>query len=102
VITAFTAETSGNNRNDSPRSAAEELQLLLPYSRVVMTVNSAFAGNANTRELFIAGNTGEAVDAVAELANAAGFRSVIVGDLTAGRTLEKKCSKHRSPGALTI
>lgn len=102
VITAFTPETSVNNTNVSPRSAAEELQLLLPYSRVVMTVNSAFAGNADTRELFIAGNTGEAVDAVAELANAAGFRSVIVGDLTAGRTLEKTCSKHRWPGALTI
>lgn len=102
VITAFTPETSVNNTNVSPRSAAEELQLLLPYSRVVMTVNSAFAGNTDTRELFIAGNTGEAVDAVAELANAAGFRSVIVGDLTAGRTLEKTCSKHRWPGALTI
>jgi predicted dinucleotide-binding enzyme len=96
VIAAFIPEASETN-NGSLRCAAEELQILLPYSRVVMTANSAFAGDANSRELFIAGNTGDAINVVTELVSATGLEAVIVGDLTAGRTLEKTCLRHRTP-----
>src|SRR5258706_1753336 len=54
-------------------SAAEELQRLLPYSKVVKTFNTAFIENfvspiieGKTADTFIAGNNGDAVETVSE------------------------------------
>jgi NADPH-dependent F420 reductase len=82
--------TSPNN------SAAEELQRLLPHSRVVKTFNTTFAANfmtplidGKTADAFIAGNSSEAVDTVTDLVKTAGFNPIVVGDLTMSRTLER-------------
>lgn len=77
-------------------SAAEELQKLLPYSKVVKTFNTTFAAdfispviNGNTADSFIAGNNGDAINTVSQLVKTAGFNPVVVGDLTVSRTLER-------------
>jgi 8-hydroxy-5-deazaflavin:NADPH oxidoreductase len=82
--------------NPSNISAAEELQLLLPHSKVVKTFNTAFALDrftpksiCNFADSFIAGNNGAAVDTVVELVKSAGFNPIPVGDLSASRMLEK-------------
>ncbi|MBI1769776.1 MAG: NAD(P)-binding domain-containing protein, partial [Bacteroidetes bacterium] len=54
-------------------SAAEELQRMLPYSKVVKTFNTAFTENFvsptidKIADTFIAGNNGDAIEAVSEL-----------------------------------
>lgn len=77
-------------------SAAEELQKLLPNSKVVKTFNTAFAANfispviyGKTADAFIAGNSGDAVDTVSELVKSAGFNPIVAGDLSVSRTLER-------------
>jgi 8-hydroxy-5-deazaflavin:NADPH oxidoreductase len=77
-------------------SAAEELQKLLPNSKVVKTFNTTFAANfinpvidGKTADAFIAGNNGDAVQTVSEVVRTAGFNPVVAGDLTASRTLER-------------
>lgn len=72
------------------RSAAEELQKLLPYSKIVKTFNTgAVSPSTGTQgELLIAGNSGDAVAAVADLARSAGLHPLVVGDLTLSRDLE--------------
>ena len=77
-------------------SEAEELQQLLPHSKVVKTFNTAFALDrftpksiCNFADAFIAGNNGAAVDTVVELVRSAGFNPIPVGDLSASRTLER-------------
>ena len=77
-------------------SPAEELQQLLPYSKVVKTYNTALAldqdackSNCNFTDAFIAGNNGVAVETVAELVKSAGLNPIAVGDLSASRTVEK-------------
>ncbi len=79
----------------SGRSAAEELQKLLPYSKIVKTFTTTSAAgllspviDGKDTELFIAGNSGDAVDAVAVLMRSIGFHPVVVGDLTISGTLE--------------
>lgn len=76
-------------------SAAEELQKLLPYSKVIKAFNTTFAAdfynpviNGQQVDAFIAGNNDEALKTVAELVSTAGFNPVISGDLTASRLLE--------------
>lgn len=76
-------------------SAAEELQKLLPNSKVVKAFNTVFAADFATPVLdgkqidsFIAGNNPEALQTVAELVSAAGLNPVIAGDLSVSRTLE--------------
>lgn len=76
-------------------SAAEQLQLLLPHSKVVKAFNTTFAAdfsspviNGTQVDAFIAGNDDEALEAVAELVSTAGFNPIIAGDLTVSRTLE--------------
>jgi 8-hydroxy-5-deazaflavin:NADPH oxidoreductase len=76
-------------------SAAEELQKLLPNSKVVKAFNTVFAADFATPVLdgkqvdsFIAGNHAEALETVAELVSAAGLNPVIAGDLSVSRTLE--------------
>ena len=77
-------------------SAAEELQQLLPHSKIVKTFNTAFALDrftpksvCNFADSFIAGNNGAAVDTVVELVRSAGFNPIPVGDLSASRMLER-------------
>lgn len=76
-------------------SAAEELQMLLPHSKVVKAFNTTFAADFSTpvidgkmADAFIAGNSGEALNATAELVSIAGFNPIIAGELSVSRTLE--------------
>lgn len=80
----------------SNTSVAEELQKMLPYSKVVKTLNTKLASDfisiaidGKNQDTFIAGNNGEAVDTVSELIRTAGFNPMVVGDLTLSRTLER-------------
>jgi NADPH-dependent F420 reductase len=76
-------------------SAAEELQKLLPYSKVVKAFNTIFSrdfsqpviGGKQT-DCFVAGDDEEAVQTAIELVAAAGFNPVVAGRLSASRTLE--------------
>lgn len=77
-------------------SAAEELQKLLPNSKVVKTFNTTFAADfmspvidGKRADAFIAGNNGDAVETVSGIVKAAGFNPIIAGDLTVSRTLER-------------
>lgn len=76
-------------------SAAEELQKLLPNSKVVKAFNTSFAADFSTplidgkiADALIAGNDAEALENVAELVNTVGFNPIIAGDLSVSRTLE--------------
>jgi predicted dinucleotide-binding enzyme len=88
---------SGNElATSSDTSAAEELQRLLPTSKVVKTFNTTFADNfktttidSKTADVFIAGNNGNAVETVAEIVRTAGLNPIVAGDLSVSRTLER-------------
>lgn len=76
-------------------SAAEELQRLLPNSKVVKAFNTNFAADfaepvidGVLTDTFIAGNDQEALDYVEELVSIAGFNPVVAGDLSVSGTLE--------------
>lgn len=76
-------------------SAAEELQKLLPHSKVIKAFNTTFAADfaspvidGKTVDAFIAGNDEEALETVAAIVSTAGFNPIIAGDLTISRTLE--------------
>lgn len=76
-------------------SAAEELQKLLPNSKVIKAFNTTFAADFTTPVLdgkqvdaFIAGNDEEALQTVAELVTTAGFNPIAAGNLSVSRTLE--------------
>ena len=76
-------------------SAAEELQKLLPNSKVIKAFNTTFAADFSTPvidgkqvDAFIAGNDEEALQTVSELVTTAGFNPIIAGDLSVSRTLE--------------
>jgi NADPH-dependent F420 reductase len=76
-------------------SAAEELQKLLPNSKVIKAFNTTFAADFSTPvidgkqvDAFIAGNDEEALETVKELVSTAGFNPVVAGDLSVSRTLE--------------
>lgn len=76
-------------------SAAEELQKLLPNSKVVKAFNTTFAADFSTPILdgkqvdaFIAGNQEDALQIVTELVSTAGFNPIVAGDLSVSRTLE--------------
>lgn len=76
-------------------SAAEELQKLLPNSKVVKAFNTTFAADFSTPvidgkqvDAFIAGNDEEALQIVSELVTTAGFNPIVAGDLSVSRTLE--------------
>lgn len=77
-------------------SAAEELQKLLPNSKVVKAFNTTFAADFSTPvidgkqvDAFIAGNDDDALQTVSGLVANAGFNPIVAGDLTVSRTLEK-------------
>ena len=77
-------------------SAAEELQKILPHSKVVKAFNTTFAADFATPvidgkqvDAFIAGNDEEALQIVSELVTTAGFNPIVAGDLPVSRTLEQ-------------
>ena len=77
-------------------SAAEELQKLLPNSKVVKAFNTTFAAdftntviNENQVDSFVAGNDDEAVQSVTELIKTVGFRPLVAGGLSVSGTLER-------------
>lgn len=76
-------------------SAAEELQKLLPHSKVIKAFNTTFAAdfstpviNSKQADAFIAGDDEEALQTVSELVSTAGFNPIVAGKLPASRTLE--------------
>ena len=77
-------------------SAAEELQKLLPYAKVVKAFNTTFAADFTAPvidgkqvDAFIAGNDEEAIATVTELVSTAGFKPIVAGNLSVSRTLEQ-------------
>jgi hypothetical protein len=77
-------------------SSAEELQNVLPHSKVVKAFNTVFACDitqphkeGQQAKTFIAGDDKEAVQAAYELAVVMGFKPVLCKDLTAARNLEQ-------------
>ena len=90
-------DRSYENLFPSPdNSAAEELQRLLPYSKVVTTFNASFIENLaspmipeKTADTFIAGNNSDAIETVSESVRSAGFNPFVVGDLSMSRALER-------------
>ena len=76
-------------------SAAEELQKQLPNAKVIKAFNTVPANiffdpiiNDQKVDCFIAGDNEDALQVVYDLAKAGGFNPVIVGNLSASRTLE--------------
>jgi predicted dinucleotide-binding enzyme len=77
-------------------SAAEELQRLLPYSKVVKTFSTAYAENfvspvikGQIADTFVAGNNSDAIETVSQMIKDAGFNPFVVGDLSMSRALER-------------
>jgi NADPH-dependent F420 reductase len=88
-------ETFNGLTTNPDTSAAEELQSLLPHSRIVKAFNTVFAGDfaqplidGKKTDSFIAGNDEDAVDTVSKLVEDAGFQPVHAGKLSVSRTLE--------------
>jgi NADPH-dependent F420 reductase len=80
---------------DAGTSAAEELQKLLPHSKVIKAFNTTFAADFTSpvidgkiADAFIAGNDKEALETVSELVKIAGFNPIIAGQLSVSRILE--------------
>lgn len=76
-------------------STAEELQKLLPNSKVIKTFNTALAADFLTpvidgtqADAFIAGDDDEALQTVTEVVATAGFNPIIAGHLSVSRILE--------------
>jgi len=76
-------------------SAAEELQKLLPNSKVVKAFNTTFAADFSTPviagkqvDAFVVGDDQEAIQTVSELVQVAGFNPIDAGKLSISRTLE--------------
>ena len=81
--------------NISDTSAAEELQKLLPHSKVIKAFNTIFAADfsqpvidGKKADTFIAGNDVEALNTVSEFVKTAGFNPIVAGELHMSRTLE--------------
>jgi NADPH-dependent F420 reductase len=77
-------------------SAAEELQKTLPNSKVVTVFNATFPAdfiwtkNHEAKlDVFIAGDDDGAIELVCELVSTAGFNPIVVGNISASRTLER-------------
>jgi 8-hydroxy-5-deazaflavin:NADPH oxidoreductase len=76
-------------------SAAEEMQHLLPHSKVVKAFNTIFAGDfyqskidATVADCFVAGDDDDAVTMASLMVQRAGFNPLIAGNLSMSRTLE--------------
>ena len=89
-------ETYDGLVTDPGTSAAEELQKLLPHSKVVKAFNTTFAADFTTPviddrqvDAFIAGDDDDAVHLVSELVKTAGFNPIVAGALQISNTLER-------------
>ena len=76
-------------------SAAEELQKLLPHSKVIKAFNTTFAPDFSNPvidgkqvDAFIAGDDEEALETVSKMVSTAGFNPVNAGKLSVSSTLE--------------
>lgn len=76
-------------------SAAEELQKILPDSKVIKAFNTTYAANfaqpvidGKQTDAFIAGDHATALTVVEELVRSAGFNPIVAGGLKVSRTLE--------------
>ena len=76
-------------------SAAQELQKLLPNSKVVKAFNTTFAADFDKPvidgkqiDAFVAGDDEEAVNAVSDLVKTAGFNPIVAENLSVSETLE--------------
>ena len=76
-------------------SAAEELQKLLPHSKVIKAFNTTFAADFSNPvidgkqvDAFIAGDDEEALETVSKMVSTAGFNPVNAGRLSVSGTLE--------------
>ena len=76
-------------------SLAEELQKLLPNSKVIKAFNTTFAADFTTPvidgkqvDAFVAGNDEDALQTVSELVTTAEFNPIVAGNLSVSRTLE--------------
>ena len=79
----------------SDTSAAEELQKILPHSKVIKAFNTTFAADfyspnidEKTVDAFLAGDDEDVLKNVAELVSVAGFNPIIAGNLSVSRILE--------------
>jgi NADPH-dependent F420 reductase len=88
-------ETYSGLVTSAETSAAEELQRLLPNSKVVKAFNTTFAADFSTPvidgkqiDAFVAGNDENALETVSALIKISGFNPIVAGDLTVSRTLE--------------
>lgn len=77
-------------------SAAEELQQLLPHSKVIKAFNTTFAADfdqpfidGKQMDTFVAGDDEQALQTVAELVETVGFNPIIARDLSVSGTLER-------------
>ncbi len=76
-------------------SAAEELQKLLPDSKVVKAFSTTFAADfaqpvisGQQVDSFVAGNDEDAIETAKGLVTTVGFNPIVAGDLSVSRTLE--------------
>ena len=88
-------ETYSGLVTSADTSAAEELQKLLPHSKIIKAFNTTFAGDfsqpvidGKTIDAFIAGNDEEALEIVSDVVRSAGFNPIKAGELAISRTLE--------------
>lgn len=88
-------ETYSGLTTSPDTSAAEELQKLLPHSKVVKAFNTTFAADFATPvidgkqvDALLAGNDDGALETVSELVSTAGFNPIAAGKLAVSRTLE--------------
>lgn len=89
-------------------SVAEELQTLLPYSKVVKAFNTIplqhFLLPAEAKQLvecFVAGDDDEAVQTVLELISYIGFKPVVSGGITKSRVLEEMALLLAQPSTVS-
>lgn len=93
-------EDAGDDRNGAEAewtsiSRAEQLQALLPHSKLVKLFNTGFINhfsniskNGKPVEILLTGNETDALQHVQELVKSAGLNPVVAGNLLVSRTLE--------------
>ena len=96
IVIVLTSPLESNKEQKSiGTSSAEELQKLLPHSKIVKTFNitcaadfaRAFAEGLQV-DTFITGDDKDAVQIVKEIVSTAGFHPIIAGELATSRALE--------------
>jgi len=82
-------KANGSLSGEAENSSGEELQKILPYSKVIQVFNTALAagfsqpsGVNQAADVFITGNDKEALQTVSKLIKLAGFNPIIAGDIS--------------------